>query len=101
MKKLLLGLLVALSVTAASAFTREECSIAATNIFYAQSTLNEAPARFKETTANIRKAPASDYQWSKSLKKFILGIADRLKEGADPQKVGQAVFDACVNKKSV
>lgn len=101
MKKLLLGLLLALSLTSASAFDKRECNIAAVNIFYAQDILNDDPAGFAAATAKIKATPAAEFEWSEELKKYIVGIADRLKPGNDPQKVGQAVYNACLKLKQV
>lgn len=95
MKKYLAAGLLSLVALTASAFTNEECSIAATNVYYAQKMLNEDPKAFEEVTVIVRKTPASEYGMTDSLKAYILSFIDRMKAGKDEQVIGQAVFDAC------
>jgi hypothetical protein len=97
LRKLLLAVLLSLAVLPfqALAFTQDECAEAAQNVYAAQTLLNASKEIFDAATAKVESAPASDLEWSEELKSFILSIAKKLKPGADPQKVGMAVFEGC------
>jgi hypothetical protein len=95
MRKFLIGLLVALACTAASSFTLKECNIAAQNVYNAQNMLNSDPAAFKMVHEIIKSTPPEVYDWSAQLKDFIVRAANSLKEGGNPEVIGNAALEAC------
>lgn len=90
-----IAILLALAAFSASAFTKQECSIAAQNVYYAQLGLNDDPAEVQRLTEEIKKTPAVEYGMTEELKAFIVGIVERLKQGSDAVEVANGIFDAC------
>lgn len=94
LRNLLLGLLFAASFSA-FAFDKQECAVLAANVAAAQNVLNQDPALFKEVHETVKKTDPAKFGMSKDLMAQVIRMVETLKPGADPNMVGEIVFEGC------